>query len=275
MNAGSDRQGRILSLLAAGALVVVLGIAAAAAYIHLSTRALGAAAEDVMADWRSGDFEALFQTHAAQAFGNTTNSAELALLSELAGLREARIDWTGRGFQGPFGHVSLALVDAQGGRVPVRLRFERVSDAWRLRGIAAAAIAPVTDEAQGSPSRALLAASTDSLLRTFALSARTGTLAPLHSELSLLFQAHTDVATLDTEFGGFLEPEEDITAIIGITPQIQEVSFEGAGKIVHGKGHYAVGTSRLEFTIMWIREGAVLRALGLQAAVRHGADAAP
>ena len=261
----ADRPSR-LPALAGWLLAPVLVLACAIAFIAWSTRGVGAAAEAIIADWKAGADDAFFERHAAPVFAGATNATDLALLAQLTGLADAELDWTGRGYEGPFGHATLALVHSDR-RVPMTLLLERIGQDWKLRGITVAAVAPPLAEDRDATA-ALLPAASASLLRTLALAARTGSLAPLHAETSLLLQSNVSIAQLEESFRTFLEPASDITALVGRLPVIEHVSLEKDDLIARGRGHYAIGDGRVDFDLSWVREGAGLRPIDLHVTVR-------
>ena len=270
MNTPTPVRRSWLPVVAAWLLAPVLVLCCAIAFVLWSTRGVGAAAEAIVADWKDGADAAFFAAHAAPVFAGSTNATDLTLLAQVAGLADAELDWIGRGFEGPFGHATLALVRGDS-RIPMTLLLERIGDDWKLRGITVAAVAPplATDR---EATAALLPAASASLLRTLALTARQGTLAPFHASTSLLFQDSVSLEQLESSFQNFLQPATDITALVGRLPVIDAVTFEKDDLIARGRGHYAIGDGRIDFDISWVREGAELRAIGTNVTVKPSGE---
>lgn len=224
------------------------------------------------------DFRASSDQAALEAFAQS---------SGLDGYRSAT--WSSRAIENNVGKLEGTITVADGGVIPVSMQLVKADGQWRIQRLdkssaglstrssnaadAPPATAPPEPAAEATPNAvAPVVAEQERLvsdtMALFAESVNANDFTALHAAASSRFQEQVPVEKLQESFAGFVADEVDLSALSGLTPQLDAQSGVDGDGILHLLGDYETQPSAVQFDLSYEQEDQLWRLVNIHVTVK-------
>lgn len=234
-------------------IVLVILIVAA---VFLLTSGVTGTADDFFMAVKSGDMEAA-SVFLSEEFNAATSREEFeAFLKGTALVDYESASWSSRGVEGKTGFVEGSVTTADGGTIPISIKFVKENGKWRILSIekAAAGLEEKPPSGKPIPDDGELRLMTDIAHRDFALAVNKGDFTDFHQTLSELWKNQITPAKLLEIFQSFVDQEIDLTVLSQFKPVFSEPPGLNEDGFLVLTGYYPTQPSIVYFTIKYVYE---------------------
>lgn len=272
------------------ALICVLAIVAAAAVFFALklTQPLAERADEFLAHIAGGRVAEAYAS-TAKEFQAATSEARFRAFLETSSIAKAKgASWRERSIENNEGRLGGTIQTAEGGEIPVTIKFVNEGGQWRILSIEkadAGLVSPardrgapageVTAQPPALPGEELCRALARASLLALGQAINADDFGGLHNSISRLWQEQITPAQLRDVFHGFVERKVDLTPIGNLTPVFDPPPSIDPNGILVLEGSYPSTPLRVLFRVKFVKEGGDWKTFGLNVNLKGADEGAP
>jgi len=237
-------------------LVLIVLIVVILTAVFFLTSGIAKSADQFFQAVKDNDLDAAYVQLSEDFKASTSREQFESFMRGTALINYKDASWSSRSISGKTGEVKGSVETADGGTIPVTIKFVKEQGKWKIQFIekAASGMVQETDTTKTIPEDAVLQKMTDESLHEFALAVNNKDFTDLYNTLSALWQSQITPEKLLEIFKEFVDQSVDLTVLSEYEPVYSEKPRINDDGMLELKGYYPTQPSVTYFTLTYLYE---------------------